>query len=663
MCGIAGFCRWPEPHALDRMVELQAHRGPDDRGAWSEQLADGRWVGLGATRLAIQDLSRAGHMPMACDDGSIRITYNGEVYNFPELRREMEARGHRFRSHTDTEVVLRLYQEMGPDCVERLEGMFAFAIWDDREQRLFMARDPFGVKPLYYTRRNGGLGFASEVKALLALPGVEARVDPESLHKFLTFLWVPDPDTMFEGIHKLPPGHSAVFDGDGLSIREYWDLTFPPAGHRFEEPFGALEEEFRSRFGRAVRSQMISDVPVGAFLSAGLDSTSILAEMSAASDRPVSTYNINYPARYRKGEVTRDDPRVVREVANRFGASHQEIVVDPQVAELLPELVWHLDEPIADPAAIAAFLVNREASSQTTVLLSGIGGDELFAGYRKHVAHELAKLYQKIPGPVRSRVIEPLVMALPAMRGSSLKGYVRLAKKMARSGSLPPIERFLTDSTYFDFRLKGDLYTAGLRSRLQGVDPWETHRTHFERVRHADFLNQMLYLDTKTFMVSLNLTYNDKMSMASSMEVRVPFLDRTLAEFAAWSVSPRDKLRGRVTKHLVREAMADVLPESVIRAKKAGFGAPTDYWLANDLRPMVDELLNEETVRRRGFFQPGGVRRLIEEQRRGKEDWSLQIWALLTFELWLRAFVDADAEPARPRDPIRLGVHSPTVGS
>ena len=620
------------------MTKVQAHRGPDDHGQWGTVTAGGERILLGSRRLAILDLSPAGHMPMSTEDGAHTIAYNGEVYNAPALRAELEQRGHRFRSRTDTEVVLRMYAEFGPECVRRLNGMFAFALWDQPRQQLFLARDHMGIKPFYYAWQGRRLAFASEVKSLLELPDLARRINARALHQYLTFQWVPDPLTAFDGILKLPPGHSAIFKGGELRLTEYWNLAFPTAQATFSSRPEALAEELRERFTRSVRAQMVSDVPLGAFLSAGLDSSSIVAAMAHAGGRPIHTFTVTFPKHYRTGELTLDDTDVARRTAKHFGAQHTEILVEPNAAELLPKVIWHMDEPIADPAVLVTYLLNREARKAVTVLLSGVGGDELFAGYRKHQAHFLAERYRRIPAMLRRGLIEPLVAALPAFRGTRFKGHVRLAKKMARSGSLPPHERFLTDSAYFTEIHKTQLYTPALRAQLAGADPFEQHRVRFARVADADFLNQMLYLDTTTFMVSLNLTYNDKMSMASSVEVRVPFVDWELAEWVAQSVPPTLKLHGQTTKYLLREAFGPWLPPEVLTQRKAGFGAPVDIWLAGELRPLVEDLLGEDSVRARGLFEPAHVRRLIDEHRRGRQDWSAQLWQLLVWELWMRAF-------------------------
>src|SRR5271169_5832790 len=488
MCGISGVVNCGDQPTLARMTRVQAHRGPDDSGIWEMKFPDGSYVGLGSRRLAILDLSPDGHMPMSNEDGSVWITYNGEIYNFAELRRELEGKGHHFRSHTDTEAIVHLYEEYGVECLNRLNGMFAFAICDLRgsSPKLFLARDHFGIKPLYYWGSGGKLAFASEVKALLEVPGIEASMSMEALDKYLTFLWVPDPLTMFEGILKLPAGHYALWQNGEFKIEQYWDLTFPPTDHRFEKTEAGLADEIRERFCASVEQQMVSDVPIGAFLSAGMDSSSIVAAM--ARKQPVRTYTITFPEKYRVGETTIDDPAVPQRLARRLGCEHHEIVVEPDVVGLLPGLTWHMDEPTADPAIITAYLVCRAARKQATVLWSGVGGDEIFAGYRKHAAHAWAEKYRRVPGFVRSAA-EQALLALPSLRGTRMKGSVRLAKKMARSAALSPEQAFIRNCTYFDPQQKDELYALESQRRAS-VNPTGEHLAAFDQVRHADFLNQ-----------------------------------------------------------------------------------------------------------------------------------------------------------------------------
>jgi asparagine synthase (glutamine-hydrolysing) len=422
MCGISGLANCGDRETLARMNHVQFHRGPDDNGIWERRFSDGSYIGLGSRRLAILDLSADGHMPMCNEDGSVWITYNGEIYNFRELRSELEAKGHCFVSDTDTEVVIHLYEEEGRDCVRRLSGMFAFAICDLRGAKpaVFVARDHFGIKPFYYAQRGNRFAFASELKALLQVPGIQAEIDVQALHQYLTFLWVPDPATMFRGVLKLPPGHYGVWQDGSFEITQYWDLTFADSDTTFGYSEAELADEVRARFERSVQAQMISDVPVGAFLSAGLDSSSIVAAMAKTTRQPVRTYTITFPKRYRRGENALDDPDVAARVARQLGCEHRTITVEPDVASLLGKLTWHMDEPIADPAIIAAYLVCREARDHATVMLSGVGGDELFGGYRKYYAHVWAEAYGRIPSTVR-HWLESSLLRLPAFRGTAVK--------------------------------------------------------------------------------------------------------------------------------------------------------------------------------------------------------------------------------------------------
>jgi len=644
MCGIVGFVNAGSESDLRRMNQVQHHRGPDDGAHQMLPLANGSGhVGLGSRRLAILDLSSAGRMPMTDESEQVWIVYNGEVYNFGELRSELETKGHKFRSQTDTEVVLHLYLQEGVNAIRRLEGMFAIAIWDARNQSLLLARDPFGIKPLYYMRDSERLAFASEIKSLVQLPHFNRDIDPNSLREYLTFLWVPEPRTLFRDVHKLPAGHYALWKNKQLQIHQYWDLEFPEVGHCYPRSESELSEEFVSRFDQTVRSQMVSDVPVGAFLSAGLDSTSILSSMASVASTPLNTYTTTFSKAYLRGENTGDDASIARRTAERHGCLHSELMVDSNtnIADLLRHLVWYMDEPLGDPAIVTAYLICRHASKNSTVLLSGIGGDELLAGYRKHAAARVADKYRMLPQWLRQRMIEPLVAQLPSLSGSRLKGHVRLLKKLCASASLAPHDRFLMNSTYLNDDHASALLTADVRGELADRHPWDRHRRLFDRVAHADFLNQMLYLDSKMFLPSLNLLYNDKMSMASSVEVRVPFLDHRLAEFCAMHVPPELKLRGRTTKYLLRHSLEDRLPKEVLRAPKAGFGMPSDSFVRKELRELVDDSLSTTRLRQRGLLEPRAVRRLVDEHRSGGTDWSLQIWALLSLELWMQTFIDS----------------------
>lgn len=641
MCGFAGTINWCDDDVLASMIAVQAHRGPDHSDTWSTKSKNGARIGLASCRLSILDLSSSGHMPMTTEDGKITAIYNGEVFNFPELRENLIDLGYTFKSSTDTEIVLYMYQHYGVDCVKHLNGMFAFAIWDDEKQHLFVARDHFGIKPFYYTQVDNKFAFASEIKSFLELPGFKREIDYASLDQYLSFLWVPDPKTMLKNVFKLEAGHYGIFTPDGkFDITCYWDIEFPENKDIPKASPEELTNEVRERFSEVVKSQMVSDVPLGAFLSAGLDSSSILACMAQHTSKSINTYTVTFPAKYRRGEIAMDDPKVAERTAKHFGCNHQEIEVEPDVATLLPELIWHMDEPICDPALIMAYLVSEAASKDVKVMLSGVGGDELFGGYRKYQAQKIADNYRKIPKFLRKRVIEPLVDAMPSMRGTPIKGHVRLAKKLTSSASLSPQDFFIANSVYISEEQKSTLLTQDTKNAAAGSHYAEKHLDRFSRVEHADMLSQMLYLDTKIFMPSLNLTYNDKMSMASSVEARVPFLDWQFAQWVADNVPTELKISNNTTKHILREAMRPWLPEEVLTQRKSGFSAPIDYWLANDLTDFVNEHLSEDQVKYRGIFEPKEVKRYIAEHRSGRKDWSMQIWQFLTLELWMKAYID-----------------------
>ena len=653
MCGIAGFAGRNTSDGLERMTAVLRHRGPDDQGTAAFR-GPGGWTGLGSTRLAIQDLSGAGRMPMSTKDGRYAIVYNGELYNFPDLQRRLEGRGRRFRSSGDTEVVLEAYREWGPACLERFNGIFALAIWDDHEKSLFLARDHFGVKPLYMVGLpGGGMAFASEAKALLELPEVEAAVDAAALVRYLTFLWVPEPGCLFRGVTKLPPAHCCLYRGgagDGAGLperRRYWELRFPGEGE--EGAAGGrraggreqseLAAQVRERLGAAVERQMLSDAPVGAFLSAGLDSSCIVAAMAERSEEPVRTFTVDAAPSGAGGAYAFDDPGVAERTARRLGCRHRTLRADPAVAELLPKLAWHMDEPVGDPAVATAYMVSRAASRDVKVLLSGVGGDEVFGGYRKYRAHDLALRYQRLPGLLRRGLVEPLAARMPALAGTRLAPRARLFKKMARSASLPPVDRFVANSIYLDEDERAGLLADELADGVGGADPREAHLDAFARCEGADFLHRMLYVDMATFLPSLNLLYTDKTSMAASVEVRVPFLDRELVEWTAARVPPRMKVNGSVAKYALRLAMGDAVGPEVLAQPKTGFGAPAGLWLRDGLSEMMQDLLAPDRVRRRGLVRAEAVQSLIARHLSGREDLSFQLWQLLALELWAERFL------------------------
>jgi asparagine synthase (glutamine-hydrolysing) len=643
MCGICGFVGSDDERLVGAMTRLLAHRGPDGDGTRVFAAADGRPpAALGHRRLSILDPTLRGAQPMSWCDERYWITYNGELYNFPTLKSQLEREGLRFRTSCDTEVLLAMFAHHGPACLSYLNGIFAFAVWDAERGELFLARDRLGVKPLYYAEEEGKLYFASEVKALLpALPA--PRVSYPALADYLTFLWTPDPDTVFEGIYKLPPGHYATVSQGRVSIHQYWDMCYAAEGRRDAE----WEDEVREAVYAAVRRQMISDVPLGSFLSGGLDSSAIVAAMTDAGQE-VTTFTVGFTREDLGHEIVPDDLAYARRVGKSFGVAYNERILDPNVVDLLPKLVWHLDEPVADPAAITTYLICSAARERLKVILSGMGGDELFAGYPRYLAAQLGRFADITPLWVRRlirRTLEPRLTLGPPGR---LRGPRRNLMKAMRGLDSAHLDRYLIYSSYYSRPELDRVLSSDLRRELKGHDPFRHHRNYLDRAPTNDWLNQLLYLDLKTFLPCLNLAYTDKMSMAASTEVRVPLLDDELLALTG-AIPPGLKLRRLTRKYIFKRSFEPVLHDVVWR-RKAGFWAPIRAWLVRDLKPMVHEMLGPEPVRARGLFEPAEVSRLIRENETGQEDNALRIWALLTLELWYRTFIDDGSTQDRCAD-------------
>jgi asparagine synthase (glutamine-hydrolysing) len=643
MCGILGSTHRVSRSEFEHALSLMRHRGPDDSGV--ETVSTHPMVTLGHQRLSILDLSSAGHQPMtnSREDSSLWITFNGEIYNFPALRRELETKQHRFSSRTDTEVLLHLYEEKGVAMLDELEGMFAFGIWDDKRKSLLLARDRMGVKPLYYTADGPNLHFASEIKSLLAFKNVGKDIDLRSLDQYLTFLWVPDPFTMLKNIRKLPPGHFLLWKDGRIKVEPYWEARFPPSATTSPNGNGRRPSQspkaLRELFNQVVRDHLISDVPLGAFLSGGLDSSAIVAEMSRVASKPVTVFSVGFSPRDQKYEIVPDDLVWSRKVADTFHLDYKEIILEPKMVDTLPKVIWHMDEPVADPAAISAYLICQTAKGHLKVLLSGMGADEIFGGYPRHVAAKIAWYYRKLPHWLRKGIVEPAIRRLPGSGPGTFPTIGRNLKKFARSASLPFPEAYLGYCSYYSREERFNLFTPSLERALIGADATSIHRDHLERVSHCDRINQMLYLDMKTYLPCLNLTYMDKMSMAHSIEVRVPYMDRRLTEFANRTAA-EDKIHRLRRKHILKEAMKGVLPQEIIDRKKAGFTAPIRSWLVGDLKEMTFDLLSPERLRKRGYFNPSEVQSILNDNLSGREDNNYKIWLLLTLELWMQTFVD-----------------------
>ena len=639
MCGIAGILG-SKPIAPERLAGMGAvlrHRGPDDSGVWTGG-GDGTFVGLVHRRLSIIDLSAAGHQPMCNEDGTIWLTYNGEIYNHGDVRRELEATGHRYTSQTDSETIIHGYEEWGADAISRFRGMFAFAIWDSSRQRLLLVRDRLGVKPLYYTENNGQFAFASEIKALLESGLVKPTPTQGGLAEYLSFGYLAGEETMFAGVRKLPPGHVLTWERGVVSVRRYWDVVFEPDEQMSERE---LRDGFLQLFEESVRLRLMSDVPLGVFLSGGLDSSAIAAVTSRLIGGRLKTFSVGYESSFYS------EFEFARQVAEHIGAEHHEIVVTADTfLDALPRLIWHEDEPLWAPPSVALYYVSELASREVTVVLTGEGSDELFAGYDRYwmtaVNARIQSIYSHVPARVRL-----------ALRRILLHGPLPERARRALSHTALNHESY-PDTLFFDNWLGVfsreqlvDIADVELRRDLESVDVRASHLDIFRRGVGAEIIDELLYSDIKTNLVEL-LMKQDQMSMATSIESRVPFLDHKLVEFAA-RVPARFKVKGTSGKHLVKEALGGYLPRSILHRPKKGFPVPYEEWLRDRYAPDIEAMLLSDRARERRWLKPEVVRRLFAAHRSGRVNMSRHIWALWGLELWARIFID-DERPglARP---------------
>ena len=636
MCGIAGRLNFRsgapvDPDTLRRMGEFLAHRGPDGERVWH----DGA-VGLAHCRLAIVDLSEAARQPMTAEDPRVRVVSNGEIYNFGALRPELEARGHRFRTRSDTEVLLAAYAADGIECLGRLRGMFAFALWDGGRRRLLLARDRIGKKPLYYRFDGDGIAFASEPKAFLADPAFEARPDVAALSDYLTYHYVPAPKSAFAGVYRVPPAHYLVVEDGEVRLERYWQLRYQPKRQLSEDDAAA---ELLARLRDAVRCRLVADVPIGAFLSGGIDSSTIVALMAEASTAPVRTFSIGFEER------EYDESPYARLVARRYGTDHHECIVRPAALEILPRLIWHYNEPYADSSAIPTFYLAELTRGHVTVALNGDGGDESLGGYRRYVASRLVERYPALAGPL-GRPLRALLGLVPA-------GGRRIseARRFAAALGEPLPRRYARWVTHLDPGVKHELTTGDFRRAAGDRDSLDLLLAAFSRQAGADPTDAMLAVDVETYLPDDLLVKVDIATMAHGLEGRSPFLDHNVMEFCA-SLAPDLKIRGHATKYLLKRAVRDLLPSPVIDRPKQGFGAPIDRWFRGELRAMVRDVLLDTRTLRRGYFHEPVVRRLLDEHGRGIRDWHSALWSLLVLELWHRMFVDRRPETGPPLPPV-----------
>ena len=626
MCGIVGWVGAPPSDVLTTMVALLAHRGPDDSGTWAEGE-----TALGMTRLAIIDL-HTGRQPMTDASGSLVIVFNGEIYNFRGLRAELEARGRRFRTRSDTEVILAAYAEYGEECVAYLRGMFSFAIWDRSQRTLFLARDRLGKKPLYYWHRGGLFLFASEPKALLRHPAVSRSLDWTALHHYLAFGYTPAERSIFAEIAKLPPAHTGTLRDGRLSLQRYWR---PPVGMPTSAAQPSMEDAaalVRSRLRESVRLRLESDVPLGVFLSGGVDSSALVASMREITSGRIATFSIGFGRTF----ASYDELPYARLVAERFATDHHDEVLEPKVAELLPAIVQHFDEPFADSSAVPTFMVAQATARHVKVALSGIGGDEAFGGYPRYLGVRVSERYARLPRPLRralGAVARRLVPESPSSR--NLGDWVR---RFVAGADAPMPDRYIGWTRFFDDDRLGRLATPALRAELAGpVD--EAQRSAFATRDHGDPLDGAFRIDLETYLPDDLLTMADRMSMANSLELRAPFCDHQLIE-ASLAMPPTTKMPGLRLKGLLKTAFAQILPAPVLSHRKQGFMIPLGDWLKTDLRGTLEELLAPDQIRARGLFEPAAVERLKAEHLAGARTHADRLWTLMMAELWIREYLE-----------------------
>lgn len=626
MCGIVGIVgndRNPvDEGLLGRMCNAIRHRGPDEDGFY----VNGP-VGLAMRRLSIIDL-KGGQQPIHNQDRTAWIVFNGEIYNYLELREKLEKLGHTFYTNSDTEAIIHAYDQYGADCPKHLRGMFAFAIWDERTQELFLARDRVGKKPLLYAQVNGQLVFGSEFSALLLHPEISRDVDTKALHHYLSFMCVPAPLTAYQSIRKLEPAHTLRWRKGEIRIERYWEPDFSHKLDISEEEAGERTLEI---LRDAVRVRLMSEVPLGAFLSGGIDSSAVVALMSEASSEPIKTFSIGFE------EQDFSELHHARRIAEHVGADHHEFIVRPDAMEVLPLLVEHYGEPYADSSAIPTYYVARETRKHVTVALNGDGGDESFAGYERYVAMRLAETYHRVPALLRNSTVVPMIGLLPT---SEIKrSRVRDAQRFLQAASLPKVERYLRWVSVFDGNAKQSLYSDSFQHETQSMDTANMLSPWFARANGAGIVDAALLTDIMTYLPNDLLVKVDIATMAVSLEARSPFLDHHVIEFAA-SLPEKFKVRGLTTKYLLKRVLRNILPAENLERRKMGFGVPIGHWFRGEMQPFLRQTILSEKALGRGMFKAETVKQLVEQHTRGERDYAHQLWTLLMLELWFMRFVD-----------------------
>ncbi|MEW4488840.1 asparagine synthase (glutamine-hydrolyzing) [Thalassoglobus sp. JC818] len=649
MCGIAGgvWSANSEPLSqshLEKMLHAIRHRGPDDYGVYFSATEENRnetlsaSAALGHRRLSIIDLS-GGRQPLSNEDGTVWVSFNGEIYNYRELRKELIQQGHVFRTDSDTEVIVHLYEEYGVRCVDKMRGMFVFAVWDESRERLLLARDRLGQKPLFYRQESGRLLFASELKAILQVPGIPLQVNRQAIDLYLTYQYIPHPTSILTGFQKLPPASIAVYERNELTVERYWK---PPYDDLIEAtPTARAEalEELRSTLTEAVRLRMRSDVPLGAFLSGGIDSTIIAGLMQSLSEQPVHTFSIGFPVH------EYDERAYAREAAKFLGTEHHEFLVDPSALETLSTLIWHYDEPFSDSSAIPTMALSEVTRKIVTVALSGDGSDELFAGYHRYRAVDLAGKADWLPGPVKAALAAKIWQKIPTSTRQRSLG--RRAKRFIAALGQSPERRYLRWIGIFDEDSRHNLYTREFQESLNGYDSGDFIDDAYAEFPNRDFLTRTTAVDVMTYLPCDILTKVDIASMCHSLEARSPFLDHHVVELAARMPIEWKYSNGK-GKQILIDAFSDLIPESIQNRSKMGFGVPIDHWFRNELKSLMKETLLSDRCLDRGYFRPDSLKLMIDEHLNGRWDHSYRLWNLVCLEHWHRVFLEGD----RPEETV-----------
>ena len=638
MCGICGIVDFSgdsvQEDILRKMCQMMIHRGPDDEGVYiNHQLQATSHqskpsVGLGHRRLSIIDLSVSGHQPMCNEDGTIWIVLNGEIYNYIELVKDLREKGHKFKSNTDTEAIIHLYEEYGEECVKKLRGMFAFTIWDEKEEVLMLARDRPGKKPLLYYYKNGIFCFSSEFSSLLASGLIDKEIDPKAINYYLTFGYIPAPMTIYKNVYKLPPAHILIFKNGQVNIKRYWNLDYTKKIEISEEE--AASEVLRL-LKEAVKIRLQSDVPLGAFLSGGIDSSTIVALMSQLTGERVKTFSIGFD------DKDYSELKYANKVADTFNTEHHEFVVKPNVIEILPILIDHYGEPYADSSAIPTYYVSRQTKQHVTVALNGDGGDEVFAGYERYQAVLLSEMYQKIPAILRNSLFQTIGNLIPDSFGQ--KDRLKSIKRFIEGAHLPLSKRYLQWIGMFTEKARNDMYTDEFLRKVSDSDPLRIISKTLNSSNGLSLLDRLLLTDTMTYLPDDLLVKVDITSMANSLECRSPFLDHPLMEFAA-SLPAKYKLRRFIKKYILKKAVENIIPNDNIYRRKMGFAVPVGRWFRGELKGLLQETLLSQDSLKRGYFKPDKIKDIVFQHTSGQKDWSFQLWSLLMLELWHQRFQD-----------------------